>query len=161
MSVAGSRGPDGGDHGYVWSPEGTGRLLPMPDVAGRPAVSFWPISIYDGVVFGRATDPRPDGSLYFHPFLFDLRTDRYTALTHDFGLVGNGLGWMAGYDKRGMFVAAPAGRATLPTIGPFDDGDPNTFNDNDVVYISEDGLTLGGQSPDAGQIQAVRWRCVK
>jgi hypothetical protein len=159
VSVANSRGPDGGDHGYVWNPDGTGRLIPLPVVDGQPAPTFWSISIHDGVVFGRASSPHADGSVTFQPLLFDLRTGRYTPLTQGFGLIGNSLGWIAGVDKGGLFVAAPTGRATLPTLAP-DDGNPATPTMSAVTYMSADGLVIGGHSADAnGQIQAVRWRC--
>jgi hypothetical protein len=161
VSVAGSRGPDGGDHGYVWGPDGTGRLLPMPEVDGKPAQTFWPISIHDGIVFGRAVKAVGGGGISFDSFLFNLRTGTYTPLTHASGLVGNGAGWIVGQESAGPFVAAPGGRATLPTLVP-PSTDPEVHLMNLAVYISADGTVLGGQAvDDKGLIQAVRWRCTK
>lgn len=162
VSIAKSRGPHGGDHGYVWNPDGTGRFIPMPVIDGKEAPTFWPISIHNGVIFGRASQPKSDGSVRFQMLLFDLRTDRFTLLNQGFGLVGNSLGWIAGFDREGLFVATPTGgRVSLPPLVP-DDNDPATPSDNAVAHMSADGLVLGGSTKDAtGQLQAVRWRCTK
>ncbi|GIJ67268.1 hypothetical protein [Virgisporangium ochraceum] len=161
VSVAGSRGPDGGDHAHVWAPDGSGRLLPMPEVGGKPAQTFWPISIHDGVVFGRAARPIGSGGVSFDSFLFNLRTGTYTPLTHAFGLVGTSEGWIVGQEWDGPFVAAPGGRAPLPMLVPLSE-DPVTRLMNMAVHISADGTVIGGQAvDDKSQIQAVRWRCTK
>jgi hypothetical protein len=130
----------------------------MPEIDGKPAHSLWPISIHNGIVFGRALTyasavPRKGTIMTSHPLLFDLRTGRFTMLTQAFGLVGNSMGWVV-HEADRMFVAAPTGRADLPPLGsPGGDG---------PSFMSADGLVIGGKSNDAsGEMQAVRWRCAR
>ncbi|GIJ60429.1 hypothetical protein [Virgisporangium aurantiacum] len=153
VSGPGSPGHEPGDRGYVWTPDGTGRLLPLPQIDGRPAQSLWVSTIHRGIVFGRAVT-RDDKMMRSYPLLFDLRTERFTMLDHAFGLVGNSLGWMVQEGDR-MAVAAPAGRAELPPLTP-----SAARAGEGVAAMSADGLVIGGHSNDAnGEAQAVRWRC--
>lgn len=140
------------DRGYVWKADGTGRLLPLPLVDGAPVRSWSPTTVHDGVVYGIAVT---GGSAMTksHPLLFDLRTERFTMLTHAFGLVGNRMGWLVQEGDR-ISVAGPAGRVGLPPLVS------GVAPEERAAFISADGLVLGGQSNDAsGQFQAVRWRC--
>lgn len=153
VSDLGSPGHEPVDRGYVWKPDGTGRLLPLPQIDGRPAQSLWVSTIHQGIVFGRAIT-RDDRRMTSHPLLFDLRTERFTMLSQAFGLVGNSLGWMVQEGGR-MAVAAPAGRADLPPLTP-----SAARAGEGAASMSADGLVIGGHSNDAtGQMQAVRWRC--
>jgi hypothetical protein len=47
--------------GYLWGPDGTGSFLPLPVVDGRRAAYFWPESIRNGWVVGRAGSRRTGG----------------------------------------------------------------------------------------------------
>jgi hypothetical protein len=149
VTTPGTGGREAVDRGYVWNPDGTGRLLPLPEIDGRPAQSLWPTSMHNGIVFGRAIT-RDATTMKSHPLLFELRTGRYTMLTGAFGLVGNSMGWMVQEGDR-LSVATPTGRADLP---------PLASSGARAAVISADGLVIGGQSNDAdGRMQAVRWRC--
>jgi len=46
--------------GYLWLPDGTHRRMALPEVDGRKASFFWPDSISNGVVFGRAVMGEPE-----------------------------------------------------------------------------------------------------
>jgi hypothetical protein len=144
--------------GYAWAPDGTGRQLPLPEIDGATALSFAPITIDHGVVFGRATKDIGNGGFEVVPVLFDLRTERFTVLTRQIGFrTGNARGWVAGSSRDGYVVASPGGRASLPGLPGGVDTQPSR---TDVVSISTDGRVLGGQAVDgSGEIQAVRWTC--
>jgi hypothetical protein len=153
-------GPSMDFRGYVWRPDGTVRQLPLPQIDGVPALSFSPISVAGGVVFGRATKDLGGGSFQVLPVLLDLRTDRFTVLARDMGFrTGNSEGWVAGATRDGLAVASPGGQAVLP---PLSDAAGQDRLMNEVTTISEDGRVLGGQLVDAtGQFQAVRWACAR
>jgi hypothetical protein len=139
----------GDPQGYLWKADGTGQLLPMPEIDGKPTQGWSPDSVHNGVVVGSAV-VRNDIGLRNHRLLFDLRTGKFTMLTHAYGDAGNSMGWLL-VAADPPFVATPSGRAALPILAPAG---------GRGVFISEDGLVVGGQANDAGgHLQAVRWRC--
>lgn len=70
--------------GFLWRPDGTARAMPMPEVGGRKASSFWPESIRHGRVAGRAVFEEKDGTT-FTSVVYDVRTNAYRSLATDFG----------------------------------------------------------------------------
>jgi hypothetical protein len=141
--------------GYLWKPDGTGQMLPMPEINGKPANGWSPTSVHNGVIFGNAVvRSNTNPVLVNHPLLFDLRTGKFTILTHAYGGEGNTMGWLL-VTANPLSVAAPTGRAILPPLASTGD----RMIDR-AAFISEDGRVIGGQSGDAnGQMQAVRWTC--
>lgn len=145
--------------GYVWGPDGTGRLLPLPEHEGEPALSVALTSVHHGVAIG-STQVR--GSLGGRPatanipLLVDLRTGAYTLLTHAMGDAVNTMGWIV-ITANVLEMVAPTGRAVLPALAA-----TGSRASDRAVFASEDGVVIGGQSGDAnGLMQAVRWRCTK
>jgi hypothetical protein len=141
----------GDPQGYLWKPDGTGQLLPTPEINGKPARGWSPDSVHNGVIVGSAV-VGTDAALKNHRLLFDLRTGKFTMLTHDYGDAGNTMGWLLA-TANPPYISTPTGRITLP---PLTSNEPPARG----VFISADGLVVGGQSTDnSGQWQAVRWRC--
>ena len=69
------------ESGYLWLPDGTGRVMEMPEIEGGPADYFWPESISNGWVAGRAVDDRADGSRYFTSLRYRIADGRYKIST--------------------------------------------------------------------------------
>jgi hypothetical protein len=143
--------------GYVWLPDSTARLLPLPTIDGVPAVAFFPSSIAQGRVVGVAHKPF-DGGFEVVVVVLDLRTGEFLPPAQARYGAGNSLGWVAGGSKQGYVLASANEHTALPRLpAPRPDTPPFSV---DIRTVSEDGHVIGGQVPDAtGEIQAVVWRC--
>ncbi|MEU4623177.1 hypothetical protein AB0G04_24785 [Actinoplanes sp. NPDC023801] len=138
-TVVGTVSPDetGLGSGYLWLPDGTGRPMPMPMVDGRKADFFWPESIIDGWVAGRAVIEEKD-SRAFRSFRYRIADGTYEELSRTVipALIAEN-GWVAGgYDQ--LVVLAGDEMVKLPRYPEADD--------YQVSSISADGRVISGSS---------------
>lgn len=149
--------------GYVWSPDGRHRQLPMPTIDGIRAVAFWPTAIHDGIVDGIAGIDLNERERAMAPVLLDLRSNEFTVLARDIaGPVGNGRGWLAGDSAGSAVLIAGAERIVLTALAPPVPADPATTHRRlpRVTVLSDDARVIAGQATDAsGATRAVVWRC--
>jgi hypothetical protein len=151
--------------GYVWAPNGTGRPIVPP--AGAPGEKVW----FTPIVFaGRSVI----GSIYvenattlsFTPSKYNLDMGTFTPIIGRPALLVSPAGWGVTEKilskpvdggpppQRQMILVNETGEVPMPYL--------HTLNHlaNLATTISDDGLTIGGQSNDAtGRHQAVVWRC--
>jgi hypothetical protein len=153
-TVLGGVGRPAGDlTGYLWLPDGTGRRMPLPPVDGKPANFFWPESIRNGWVAGRAVVDAADGERSFTWYRYRVATNRYEQLPTDAGnpsrVAANG--WVAGVDATAT-VFSGAGVLALPKY--------RSDQDYKVTSISTDGLVIGGSSATPDLVnRPLMWRC--
>jgi hypothetical protein len=150
-------GVRGGNVAYLWSPNGTGRLLAKP----ADGEYFRPYSITNNSAYGLAQkdDEKFGGARgAFTPVRLDLTTGEYTRLpaASMFPSEANSSGWLVGSTGQGRAVFYTGrGLMTLPDL---DNHKSSTANI--ATTVSEDGRVVGGQGDDAnGVIQPVVWRC--
>ena len=137
--------------GYLWLPDGTGRKMPLPLVAGKPATSFWPVALRGGWVTGRATYETAD-SATFAPYRYRVDQDRYEALPAQARLPARIAtnGWVAGISwnasnsltARGYIqptIFTDRGEVPLPLYGKAGD-------DYEITALSDDGGIVAGYS---------------
>jgi hypothetical protein len=148
--------------GYLWLPDGAGRRMPLPTVDGKAANFFWPESISDGWVAGRAVLDADDGSRRFAWYRYRVATNRYEPLPDRAGMPARvaANGWVAGVGGDGnvedisarVTVFSDAGVLTLPKY--------RTDREYTVTSYSADGLVIGGSSAAPGLVnRALMWRC--
>jgi hypothetical protein len=147
--------------GYLWSPDGSGRQLPVPQLRGKPATVYTADAIRNGWVQGWvALDEGP--TRYTGAVRWNLRTgevDSDTFQGHAESV--NRHGWMVGsiypqgpgFIADGTVVELPRPAGITPSTGQ---GRTGTI----PYTISDDGRTLAGQV-DLAEIQpaAVVWSC--
>jgi hypothetical protein len=148
--------------GYLWRPDGSGRRMPLPTVRGKPADFFWPESISDGWVAGRAVLDATDGSRSFAWYRYRVASNRYEPLPDGAGMPARvaANGWVAGVGAGGnaenlsekVTIFSDAGVLSLPRY--------HSDNEYTVASYSADGLVVGGTSaaPDLVN-RAMMWRC--
>jgi hypothetical protein len=125
--------------GYLWLPDGTGRMLPLPAVGRKKADFFWPESIIDGVVAGRAVfDDEKNGSRTFASFRYRIADGTYEQLAQTVipAIIAEN-GWVAG-DLGGPVVLAGNETVKLPRHPK--------GSDYQIWSISVDGRVIGGSS---------------
>jgi uncharacterized membrane protein len=149
---------------YVWFADGTHRLLPMPDLNGKPAVIAQAFNIRNGWVTGMASaasakDSSGKSGGRAWAVRWNLRTGEMRA-TDQLQYPANGVnaqGWQIGTDKKGYAVlVTDAGTVRLPDLATHGADGTSTIPN----AVSDDGRTISGQSDDAsGTIKPVLWRC--
>jgi hypothetical protein len=148
--------------GYVWLPDGTGKLIDPPTVDGTKATGFNPNSIHHGVIVGIASVPVSNGTR-MRPMLYDLASGRFTALPSVYGPASPG-GWIAGSGTDGtggLLLARADKQVRLPGLREPADKTPPVLGDL-VNDISDDGRLIAGQAgydDDPMHFAAVTWRC--
>jgi hypothetical protein len=123
--------------GYLWLPDGTGKMMPPPTVGAKKADSFWPESVIDGIVAGRAVfDDKT--SRTFASFRYRIADGTYEPLAQNVvpALIAEN-GWIAG-DLGGPVVLAGNEPVRLPRYPKGDD--------YQLWSISADGRVIGGSS---------------
>jgi hypothetical protein len=121
--------------GYLWLPDGTGKMMPLPAVGKKKADFFWPESIIDGWVAGRAVFDEDDART-FASFRYRIADGTYEVMAQNVipALIAEN-GWLAG-DLGGPVVLA--GNETVKLPGYSKGGDYQISN------ISADGRVIGG-----------------
>ena len=146
--------------GMLWLADGTNRLMPLPTVDGRRATYFWPESIGDGWVLGRAVRDSADGSRRsFVSYRYRIATGTYERLPVALGppALGARNGWVLGTtgDHRPVVVAGPA-VVRLPAY--------RAMKEYVVSSFSADGRVAAGYTADTTADEGVanrplRWTC--
>jgi hypothetical protein len=123
--------------GYLWLPDGTGRMMPLPAVGKKKADFFWPESIIDGWVAGRAVFDEDDART-FASFRYRIADGTYEPLAQTVipALIAEN-GWLAG-DLGGPVVLAGNETVKLPRY--------QKGGDYQISNISVDGRVIGGSS---------------
>ncbi|XVV14855.1 hypothetical protein ACQP2X_11140 [Actinoplanes sp. CA-131856] len=83
--------------GYLWRPNGSGRLMPLPEVEDVKATYFWPESVSNGWIYGRAVrDSADGGSRTFASYRYNIAAGKYEELDIALGpaVIGAANGWM-------------------------------------------------------------------
>ncbi len=124
--------------GHLWLPDGTERTMALPLVEGETADYFWPESIVDGWVAGRAVLDKPDGSRWFTSYRYRIADGTYEKLTAPQypALIAEN-GWVAGGTRQPVVVAGTE-EIALPRY-------PGA-SDYQIRSISADGRVIGGSS---------------
>ncbi|MGX6600997.1 hypothetical protein ACWKSP_02495 [Micromonosporaceae bacterium Da 78-11] len=159
-TIFGTLGKLGAEHtGYLWMPDGTGRAMPLPTVDGEKADFFWPESVVDGLVTGRAVfDQAKDGSRRFASMRYRIATGRYERLPIPMGppAIVAANGWILG--DVGDHLAIVAGSTVLDL--------PRYAKQREYVVssFSADGRVAAGYSTDGMTDGEVRnlplvWTC--
>ncbi|AEV87302.1 hypothetical protein ACWT_6287 [Actinoplanes sp. SE50] len=157
-TVVGSIGPHGGvpEQPYLWHPDGTGELLPLPIVQGRPARVFDPSGIRDGWVAGVVVAA---GDKTLRPYRYNVVDRTFESVAgRDVAISAiNGSGWAVGYHTGapgGSVLFAGPRETRLPAVPGA--GEPDTR----AVVISDDGRTVAGDGRNAAhRTQPVLWHC--
>jgi hypothetical protein len=129
------------ESGYLWLPDGTGRMMELPQVEGGRADAFWGESISDGWVAGRAADDRADGSRWLHSLRYRIADGTYQDLPRDVlpALIA-GNGWIAGGAEVPVIMVGSE-VVEMPRY--------RTLKEYQISTFSADGRTLGGYSTDS------------
>jgi hypothetical protein len=141
--------------GYLWMPDGTGRRMPLPTVDGAKANYFWPESIRNGWVAGRAGVDDSGGGSTFTAFRYRVDTGRYERVPDSAGMPARvaANGWVAG-ESLPPTIYSEAGVLHLPKYPA------KGAVDYYLTSFSEDGLVVGGYVVGDGvQNQPLMWRC--
>ncbi|GID76047.1 hypothetical protein Ade02nite_46880 [Paractinoplanes deccanensis] len=146
--------------GYLWLPGGATRLMPMPTVEGKRATLFWPDSLSNGWVYGRAVlDLQEDGSRRFTSYRYNIATNKYEKLATPLGppAIGAENGWILGTTGRYEPVLLAGKKVVqLPRYA--------TMKEYQVTALSADGKTAAGYTTDTDDTEGVanrplRWTC--
>jgi uncharacterized membrane protein len=147
-TVVGSVGDDKTARAYMWGPDGSGRALPTPHIAGRPAKYSIARAIAGAWVLGSATNEDYETTTV----LWNRRRDSVTLRPgSELWLAVNPLGWTVGYghERRPVYGWAD-GVVALPEPAPGQDLGTG-------VAVSDDGKTIAGYlSTEPG---AAVWQC--
>lgn len=146
--------------GHLWSPDGTGLLLPLPTVSGRKATAFWPESITDGRIVGRAVfDAADGGTRTFASMRYRIADGRYERLPVTLGppAIGAANGWVLATTGRSEPVIVAGSRVVkLPRYAG--------LREYEVSSFSADGKVAGGYTTDSsGEVgvdnRPLMWTC--
>lgn len=142
--------------GYLWLPDGTGRKMARPEVDGGEADYFWPESITNGWVAGRAVDDSPDGSTRsFASMRYRIADGTYHPLPQSVfpALIADN-GWVAG-EAGPPVILAGSKVVELPRY--------RTLKEYQISYYSADGRRVAGHSTDSEGNQVgnepLLWTC--
>ncbi|GID30703.1 hypothetical protein [Paractinoplanes brasiliensis] len=150
----------GEGHGYLWLPDGTGRLLSPPTVDGKKAAFFWPESIIEGVVYGRTVGDLKDGTVRpSAPFRYTIATGAFERLPGgDLGtpVLGAANGWALGTKGINDAVIAVGDKVVpLPRY--------QGMREYVVSAFSADGKVAGGYTTDMSDEDVANrplvWNC--
>ncbi|MEU8658673.1 hypothetical protein [Actinoplanes philippinensis] len=131
----------------------------MPEIEGGPADYFWPESISNGWVAGRAVDDRADASRYFTSLRYRIADGRYEELPRSVSpnlTAANGrtAGGPAERD-RPPIITAGGEVVELPRY--------RTAKEYEISTFSADGRRLGGYTTDTDGEQVgtepLLWTC--
>jgi hypothetical protein len=148
----------GADEGVAWLPDGTIRILPLPDIKGVNGLQIR--QIHDGIISAKAEIITENVS-EFLPVTYDLKTGVYTQLPVDTMLMqaSNARGWVIGSDGRGeeIILWTPAtGAITLKSGYPLN-------SPLAITSITDDGHTIIGtdtaKKNGKGVYFPVAWNC--
>jgi uncharacterized membrane protein len=156
-TIVGSVASDDGSEssGYLWLPDGTGRTMSLPPVDGEKANFFWPESIADGWVAGRAVLDKPDGSRWFAAYRYRIADGTYEKLAGPgYPVLIAENGWVTSGTQQPVIVAGEE-QVELPLYPDADD--------YQVSSISADGRVVGGSGAALGEDQVgndpLMWTC--
>ena len=151
LGVVDNRALRGSRTGYLWSPDGAVRAIPLPEIDGVRATFFWPESIRGGWVAGRAGIAKP-GSMTFTAFRYRITTGEYERLPAGSGMPDRvaANGWVLSTGS-GVFLVSDAGTTRLP--------DHRDGGDYQMAGLSDDGLVAAGHLIADGRNQPLVWRC--
>ncbi|BEL09301.1 hypothetical protein Q0Z83_074920 [Actinoplanes sichuanensis] len=141
--------------GYLWLPDGTGRKMDPPRIEGDVADYFWPESISNGWVAGRAVDDSADGSRSFTSMRYRIADGTYHRLPQTVfpALIAEN-GWVAG-EAGPPLILAGSEVVELPRY--------RTLKEYQITYYSADGRRVAGHSTDseADQVgnEPLLWTC--
>ncbi|MEV4343157.1 hypothetical protein AB0J83_01560 [Actinoplanes sp. NPDC049596] len=146
--------------GYLWRPDGTGRLMPLPTVDGEKASFFWPESVSAGWVYGRAGHDSADGSTRsFASYRYDIARNRYEALPAPLGppAIGAGNGWVLG--TTGAYDPVLISGKKVVKLPRY-----KTMKEYVVSALSADGKVAAGYTTDTDEKEGVAnrpvvWTC--
>jgi hypothetical protein len=147
------------ESGYLWLPDGTGRAMEPPEIEGGPADYFWPDSISNGWVAGRAVDDRADGSRSFTALRYRIADGVYQKLPENVfpNLIAEN-GWIAGGPAERdepPIITAGSEVVRLPRY--------RTAKEYQISTFSADGRRLGGYTTDMDGEQVgnepLLWTC--
>lgn len=158
-TVVGTVSRDGmEDSGYLWLPDGTGRTMELPTVKGQKADMFWPESITDGWVLGRAVFDAPDGSWRdFAPLRYRISDGAYRELSARVDVTGGQLadnGWVLASQDRPVIVAGSE-VVKLPAYKKLRDYWVSSLSANGRVAA---GYSTGGDVDEIGT-EPILWTC--
>ena len=145
----------GREQGYVWAPDGTGRMVAPPVIDGVRADGFRPYAIGPEWITGVAVFFVPGTkSFRLQAARVNVRTgvgDRYPT-TPDFVTSGaDGSGWLAGQFD-GPATLSDGGVTFLPRV--------SGLTAQETMAVSQDGRVVVGQGVDGQKrTRAVVWRC--
>ncbi|MBL7258761.1 hypothetical protein [Paractinoplanes lichenicola] len=142
--------------GYLWLPDGTGRLIPPPGDNDF----FWPESISDGVVYGRAgRESANASSREFASYAYGVATGTYKKLPADLDppALGAANGWVLGV--RGITDTVIVAGDTVVKLPRY-----KGMKEYVVSAFSADGTVAAGYTTDTDKIEGVanrpvRWNC--
>lgn len=143
--------------GHLWLPDGTARTMSLPTVNGRKATAFWPESIRNGRIAGRAVFDE-ENARHFTSMTYDVRTDTYSPVDAAFGadvLIADD-GTVLGVTATGPTIIPASGKGitTLPST---------KGKEYDLRSFSSDGRQAAGYSHFAtGEKvgnEPIVWRC--
>ncbi|MFG1993425.1 hypothetical protein ACGFJ7_25930 [Actinoplanes sp. NPDC048988] len=152
---------NGESTGYLWRPDGSGRLMPMPTVDGGQATLFWPESISNGWVYGRAVRDiiGRSGGRSFASYRYDIAAGRYEKLPIPLGppAVGAANGWVLA--TTGDFKPVIIAGRKVVTLPGF-----TKMREYVTTTLSADGKTAGGYTTDTTATEPVAnrplmWTC--
>lgn len=156
-TIVGTVGPaDGEGSGYLWFADGTTRTMTVPTVDGTKGTFFWPESMSNGWVVGRAVRDDKDGSRGFESYRYQISTGKYEPIAVPLDafsrLAANG--WIAGVQNQLPVIVAGGRAVPLPPHG------------TNLQYVmssfSADGKVAGGYSVGDGTPvtnEPLMWRC--
>ncbi|MFC4072510.1 hypothetical protein [Actinoplanes subglobosus] len=156
-TVVGSVAPDDGSEasGYLWLPDGTGRTMSLPPVDGEKATFFWPESIVDGWVAGRAVLDKPDGSRWFTAYRYRIADGTYEKV--------DGPGYPVLIAANGWVVSGTQQPVITADDRLFDLPLHPDADDYQISSISADGRVIGGSGAALGGNQVgndpLMWTC--
>lgn len=156
-TIVGDVSPANGEgSGHLWFADGTARTMAVPTVDGAKGTFFWPESMSNGWVVGRAVRDDKDGSRSFESYRYQISTGKYEPITVPLlnsRLAANG--WVAGVGSGQLPVIVAGGQAVpLPGHG--------TNVEYMMSSVSADGKVAGGYSVGDGTPvtnEPLMWRC--
>lgn len=148
----------GADEGVAWLPDGTIRILPLPDIKGVNGLRIH--QIHDGIISAEAEIINENESVFL-PVTYDLRTGVYTRLPADtmWMRASNARGWVIGSGGRGEAIilwTPGTGAITLKSGYPLN-------SPLAITSITDDGHTIVGTDTanknGNGVYFPVAWSC--
>ncbi|XVU27637.1 hypothetical protein ACQPZJ_11560 [Actinoplanes sp. CA-054009] len=142
--------------GYLWRPDGSGRLMPLP----TKATLFWPESVSNGWIYGSAVhDEQKSGSRTFASYRYNIASGQYQPLPIDLGpfAAGAANGWVL-TTTNGFRPVLVVGQEVVPLPRY------NKMSEYVTSALSADGRVAAGYTTDTTSTEAVAnrplmWTC--